>query len=205
MGVKSETVIIQGQYKPTIATSGLAVMTGIAFGGSFLKGNKLIISTRSATFNGQAILTTFPGSYNNPALGIAIQYDGVGHTMQKGREGKDLHVIHLTLPSNVQVQINRWMEPTEGDYINARITMPPQPNQDGHCGNFNGNQQDDDRLQIRARIGTTGVEPNLLILPGGKIPVGQSTRPDINNCPGAKLKHAKEICKRKEGKFIPSM
>merc|ERR1712107_514358 len=64
-----------------------------------------------------------------------------------------------------------------GNYINAKITMSAQPNQDGHCGNFNGNEADDDRLQIRARIGTTGVEANMLILPGAKIPIGQSNRP----------------------------
>ena len=84
-------------------------------------------------------------------------------------------------------------------------SMSAQPNHDGHCGNFNGNGVDDDRLQIRARIGTTGVAATDLILPGAKIPVGQSNRPDINNCARPKLEHAKTLCKAKEHKFIPSM
>merc|ERR1712099_189312 len=107
----------------------------------------------------------------------------VGSTMQEGRAGKALKIIHLTLPLSVQVQINRWTEASEGNYINAKITMPVQPGQDGHCGNFNGNQADDDRLQIRQRVGTTGVAVADMIFPGAKPPIGQSSRPDINNYP----------------------
>merc|ERR1711870_106838 len=203
--VKSDTVWIQGLYQPTHATSGLSVLKAIGFGGAFMKGNKLVIgaTAASATWNGQPILTMFPSNFQNELVTAA--YDSNGATMQDGRQGKQLHVIHLTLPLSVNVQINRWMEASEGNYINAKITMPAQPNQDGHCGNFNGNEADDDRLQIRARIGTTGVEANMLILPGAKIPIGQSNRPDINNCPKLKLEHSKKTCKDKEKKFIPSM
>merc|ERR1712151_1328511 len=62
-----------------------------------------------------------------------------------------------------------------------------------------------DRLQIRARVGTTGVAAGELLFPGAKIPVGQSNRPDINNCAAPKLEAAKTSCKAKEQKFIPSM
>merc|ERR1712151_606437 len=149
------------------------------------------------------ILASFPSTWNFHQ--ITAKYDSVGSTMQDGREGKQLHIVHLTLPLSVNVQINRWMEASEGNYINAKITMPSQPGQDGHCGNFNGNQADDDRLQIRARIGTTGVAQGDLLFPIQKTPIGQSNRPDINNCPRPKLESSKETCKKKEGKFIPSM
>jgi len=201
--VKSAQVWIQGLYKPTHATSGLSVMKGIAFGGPFISSHKLIIGTDSATFDGQPILTTFPSSYSS--AGISVQYNGQGATMQEGRSGKPLHVIHMSLPLGVNVQINRWLEASEGHYLNAKITMPAQPDQDGHCGNSNGNQADDDRLQIRARVGTTGVAVGDMLFPGPKTPVGQSNRPDINNCPRPKLEGAKESCKAKEQKFIPSM
>merc|ERR1711862_29166 len=92
-----------------------------------------------------------------------------------------------------------------GKYLNVKIEMPPQPGQDGHCGNFNGNQVDDDRLQIRARVGTTGVAQQDLLFPGIKTPVVQANRPDINDCPAARLNGAKDLCKKKEHKFIPSM
>ena len=62
--------------------------------------------------------------------------------------------------------------------------MPKQPGQDGHCGNFNGNQADDDRLQIRARVGTTGVAQGELIGFHTKTAVVQVNRPDLT-CWGA--------------------
>merc|ERR1712113_866232 len=136
-----------------------------------------------------------PSNFQNDV--VQIQYNSMGGTLQNGREGKALHVVHITLPNSVQVQINRWNEPDEGSYINARIQMPKQPGQDGHCGNFNGNAADDDRLQIRARVGTTGVLPNELLFPGGKIPVVAGNRPDINNCRANVLDDAKSRCKKK--------
>ena len=108
------------------------------------------------------------------------------------------------MPSGVQVEVNRWNEPGEGSYINVTITMPSQPGQDGHCGNFNGNPADDDRLQIRARVGTTGVAAGELYF-HTKTVVVQVNRPDINNCPAPQLDSAKDLCKKKEHKFIPSM
>merc|ERR1712203_1071448 len=122
---------------------------------------------------------------------MGAKYDSVGATMQDGRAGKQLHIVHLTLPMQVNIQINRWMEPSEGNYINAKITMSPQPGQDGHCGNFNGNQQDDDRMQVRARVGTTGVAVGDMLFPGAKTPVTVANRPNINDCPRAKLLAAK--------------
>lgn len=203
--VKSTTVLIQGQYKPTHATSGLSVLKQIAFGGPFLKGHKLIIGTTTASWDGQAILAGFPATWSENTVGVQAQYDGNGATMQDGRAGKALHIVHLTLPLQVTAQVNRWMEASEGNYINAKLNMPAQPNQDGHCGNFNSNVADDDRLQIRARVGTTGVAPGDMLFPGPKTPVVVGNRPDINNCPRPQLESAKATCKAKEQKFIPSM
>merc|ERR1712151_1061238 len=202
--VKSTTVHIQGMYRPTHATSGLSVMKKIAFGGPFLKNHVLIVGATTATWDGAPILGTFPSSWNFQQLVVA-KYDSLGSTMQDGREGKQLHIVHLTLPLSVNVQINRWTEASEGNYINAKITMPAQPGHDGHCGNFNNNPADDDRLQIRARVGTTGVAQGDLLFPGTKTPIVAANRPDINDCPKDRLENAKEQCKKKEGKFIPSM
>merc|ERR1712084_46119 len=91
-----------------------------------------------------------------------------------------MKIVHVTLPLGITMQINRWVSNKDGDYINVKITMPRQPNQDGHCGNFNGNATDDARSQVRARVGTTGVDPSELLF-GHKTPVVQANRPDINN------------------------
>merc|ERR1712083_192528 len=104
----------------------------------------------------------------------------------------------------VEVQINRWTERSEGNYINAKITMSAQPQQDGHCGNFNGNPADDDRLQIRQRIGKTGVAEGELFFPLPKTAINPGNRPDISDCAQPKLEDAKTRCKAKEHKFIPS-
>merc|ERR1712226_13666 len=201
--VKSTNVWIQGLYEPTHATSGLSVMKKIAFGGPFMNNNKLVVGAVTASFNDQPILATIMSQYAQN--GIVAKYDNIGETMQKGREGMTMKVVHLSLPAGVNVQINRWTEASEGNYINAKITMPAQQGQDGHCGNFNGNPADDGRTQIRARIGKTGVAEGDLILPGPKIDVAPGNRPDLNNCPQDKLTTAHDSCKAKLKVFIPPM
>merc|ERR1712190_651357 len=132
----------------------------------------ITVSATSASFDNQQILMGFPSTFNAPNFpGVSAQLNSLGGMLQENRNAANLRVVHLTLPSNVKIQINRWTEPAEGNYINAKITMSAQPNQDGHCGNFNGNPTDDERLQIRARIGVTGVAEGELILPGPKIPI----------------------------------
>merc|ERR1719412_3353910 len=137
-----------------------------------------------------------------------MQYNGVGELLQKGRAGKALHIVHIKIfdgtPEGILIQVNRWNEPSEGHYINIRITMHAQPGQDGHCGNFNGNAADDDRVQVRARVGKTGVAPGELLFKK-KTPVVQGNRPNINDCPAPKLEESKALCKEREQKFIPSM
>merc|ERR1712110_1113549 len=203
--VKSNTVMIQGKYQPTPMTHGLSVTKQIAVSGPFIKDHHLIIGARSATFDGVSILESFPSQWSNAEAGITASYDNQGEVLQKGRKGKELHVIHLQMPSGVLIQINRWTESSEGDYINVKITMPPIPGMDGHCGNFNGNNADDDRLQIRARLGKTGVPEGELLFPGPKTKVVQTDRPDINDCPQEKLKKATALCKAQEHAFFPSM
>jgi len=202
--VKSDTVKIQGKYLPTKMTHGLSVTKEIGVSGSFIKNHKLIIGARTATWDGVPILEGFPSQWSNNDAGVTAVYDNQGKVLQKSRVGKALHVIHLELPNSVKMQINRWTEPTEGDYVNTRITMPPIPGMDGHCGNFNGNDVDDDRLQIRARLGKTGVPEDELIFPGPKTPVVESDRPDINDCPQDELEAAEKLCKQSENSFFPS-
>jgi len=195
--VKSETVWIQGRYMPTAVTNGLSVTKEIAIGGPFLqstdgKNNVLRVSALSATFNGAGILTGFPDSWSNKDPMIEMHTDGSGEIMQASRQGKELHVVHVKLPYFIDLQINRWNEPGEGEYINVKITMSKQPGQDGHCGNFNGDPSDDTRPMIRSRIGTNGVESNLMFRT--KTPVKAPNRPDLNDCPVEKAAHAREVC-----------
>lgn len=203
--VKSSSVKIQGRYLATSRTNGLAVTKEIAVGGPFLQGHTLIIGAEGASWDDQPILTTFPSEFHLPGL-VDIRYDPYGEVMQDDRRGKPLHVVHADLPGGVRVQINRWNEPEEDHYINVKITMPPQPGQDVHCGNFNGNPTDDDRVQVRARVGKYGVAPGELMLRGGKTPiVPTQNRPDVNDCDATVLRQARAACRNREGTFFPSM
>jgi hypothetical protein len=203
--VHSEKVKIQGRYLATRNTNGLAVTKEIAVGGPFLQGHTLIVGTAGALWDEQPILTTFPSRFHLPGL-VDVQYNGLGEIMQDDRVGKAMHVVHIQLPGGVQLQINRWNEPKEDKYINVKITMPAQPDQDGHCGNFNGNPTDDDRLQVRARMGKHGVAAEELMLKGGKTPiVPTQNRPDVNDCDATVLRQARAACKNWEGAFFPSM
>merc|ERR1719411_1837330 len=205
--VKSARIWIQARYLPTRATSGLGVTKILAVGGPLLKGHKLFVSATWATWDGQPILQGFPSDYAVPGL-VDMHYNSQGALLQNGREGLDKHVVHIKIedgsPEGIQLQVNRWTRSSEGNYINVRISMHAQPGQDGHCGNFNGNSADDDRIQVRARVGRTGVAPGELLFKK-KTPVVQGNRPNINDCPAPKLEGAKALCKEREQKFIPSM
>lgn len=201
--VKSTTVHIQARYLPTPVTNGLGVTKELAIGGPFLDGHTLRISAQSASWDGEPILGGFPDEWSNddPPVGIVLNSEGA--VLQQGREGKPLRIVHVTLPLGVSLQVNRWNEPGEGDYINVRISMTAQPQQDGHCGNFNGNPGDDSRDQIRARVGTTGVSLEDLLF-NTKTPVVAPNRPDLNDCPQDKIENAKQLCQAKSPNGIPS-
>merc|ERR1712079_603213 len=126
------------------------------------------------TWNGAQILTAFPSSYSVPNL-LEMRYDNTGVLLQKGRGGKAKHIVHVNLPQGIIVQVNRWTEAAEGEYVNAKISMRAIPGMDGHCGNFNGNAADDDRLQVRSRVGTTGVANGPEFLFDAKTPVTTGT------------------------------
>jgi len=207
--VRSTTVSIQGRYMPTAVTNGLAVTKEIAIGGPFLqskdgKENILRITALNAFFNGVPIIPNFPDTWTNADPKIEIVTDSSGEVMQSSRQGKAMHVVHVKLPLFVSLDINRWNEPGEGDYINTKITMSAQPQQDGHCGNFNGNPADDTRPLIRSRIGTTGVDPADLLF-RTKTPVKKANRPDFNDCPTDKAEQARSVCTAKSKNGMPNM
>jgi hypothetical protein len=199
--VKSTTVIVQGKYSPTHATNGLAVTKQVGVAGSFLNGHKLIVGEEHATWDGNPILTTFPSTFHDPDGLVNIVYNNVGQLLQPGREGKSLHVVHVNLPGGMLMQINRWNEAGEGRYINTKITMSQQPQQDGQCGNFNGNPADDARLLVKARLGMGGVPAQDLIFPGPKTLINQ----ELESCPDTTLVSAHEACKAVSNNFWPHM
>merc|ERR1712029_52377 len=167
----SGVVSIQGRYLPTKYTNGLAVTKMVAIGGPVLKGNKLIIGPLAATWNGAPIIGALGSHFSQPGL-LTVNYDTSG----------------------------ALIDTTGGvDASKKKIDMHARPGQDGHCGNFNGNAADDDRLAVRQRVGTQGVPAGPELLFGAKTPITVANRPDINNCPEATLGAAKTDCTAKYG------
>jgi len=205
--VKSDTVWVQGKYQPTRMTNGLAVTKQVGIGGPFLGGHKLVIAVDQITWDGTVVQQGFENlgaTWQSATPPINLVYNNQGTIMQNSRAGKKLHVVHVQLPLGVKMEVNRWKEPGEGAYINVRLIMRPQPGQDGHCGNFNGQKEDDTRTAVRARVGKTGVPENALIFPGPKTEIKSGNRPDLNDCPEGQLKIAMDKCKAAEHKFFPS-
>mmetsp|Transcript_136026 Transcript_136026/g.290809 ORF Transcript_136026/g.290809 Transcript_136026/m.290809 type:complete len:494 (-) Transcript_136026:128-1609(-) len=205
--VKSDILEIQARYMATPVTHGLAVTKEIAISGRAIKNKRLVIGALGATWQGSPILKELPSNFEDPGL-VRMRYDDIGEEMQKSKVGMGLHVVHvdlLTIP--MHLDINRWNEPNEGSYINLRLILPGKalPGQDGHCGNFNSNAQDDERMAVRARLGRHGVpESKILFLDGKKTPISEKNQPDLDDCPQLLIEKAHTLCKAVEDRYIPS-
>merc|ERR1712194_1003307 len=192
--VKSGVISIQGRYLPTKFTNGLAGTKMVAIGGPLLKGNKLIIGPLTATWNGAPILGGFPSHFDQPGI-VHVDYDNVGALVDTAMDAAKKKIVH----------VNRWTASAGNEYVNWKVSMHSRPGQDGHCGNFNGNAADDDRMAVRQRVGTQGVPAGPELLFATKTPVTTANRPDINNCPTATLDAAKADCKATFGGMSPKM
>merc|ERR1719401_2776136 len=76
----------------------------------------------------------------------------------------DIHVVvplvDAHLPLGVKVRVYQW-----NNYVDVQVEMSPQPQQDGVCGNFNGNHADDTTQSIIQRVGAR-VRPSENLLSG---------------------------------------
>jgi len=147
--IRSKTVFVQARFEGTRYTMGLAASNRVLVGGPFLHGHKIEVGTRESgvlTVDGQPVCGGFPSSYTG--AGFSLTYDGQGEVPDVVPEGNEKRVVHMDLPDGVHVTVFQW-----NNYVDLRITMAPQPNQDGVCGNFNGEHLDDTTKTIFERIG----------------------------------------------------
>jgi len=205
--VKSPLLSIQGRYLPTQFTSGLAVTKMVAIGGSLLKGNKLIIGALIATWNGAPILTGFPSHFNQSEL--SVDYGNAGILVDAAINAQKKKIVHVKIADGtaegITIQVNRRTGSPGNEYVNWKISMHSRHGQDGHCGNFNGNAVDDDRLAVLDRVGNKGIPAGPELLFATKTPVANADGPDINDCPTATLEAAKANCKATFGGMSPKM
>jgi len=203
--VKSFPVAIQARYMATPVTNGLSVTKVLAIGGDILGRHLLRFSAQYAMWDEEAILTEFPSKWTSTSPPVSIVYDAEGEYLQEGREGKQLRVVKVTLPMGVSLQINRWNEPGEGDYMNVKIFLSgPLPNQDGQCGNFNGDPADDSRAALKERLGSSSAwvaDEDLLFKE--RTPVVKTADPSIDDCPADKMPEAEKLCGKISRNGIP--
>lgn len=203
--VKSFPVAIQARYMPTPITNGLSVTKVIAIGGDMMGGHLLRISAQYAMWDEEAILTDFPSEWTSASPPVSVVYDAEGEYLQEGRQGKELRVVKVSLPMGVSMQINRWNEPGEGDYMNVKIFLSgPLPNQDGQCGNFNGDPEDDSRAALKQRLGSSSAwvaDEDLLFKE--RTPVVKTADPSIDDCAADKMPLAEKLCGKASWNGIP--
>jgi len=148
--VHSSTVQIQG------ISAAYGRLQGVAVGGNWMKGHKLLLSKKGVTFDDQPILSKTGD--NHIVSGVVELYrpaqmslneteikelDGEDHWWEKHRKywrkfARGGAFYHFKLPLNVEI----WVSGAS-DRLQAMIRMPSQPNQGGYCGNFNGDSKDD--------------------------------------------------------------
>lgn len=194
--VKSPTIEIQGRFQATDWTkkndhTDYSSMTSMIVGGSFLGGHKIEVQSMLGKIlcDGNDVLNQFGVSYCGRGK---IVYDGQGALVDQAMAFLPHKVVHLVLPSSVHIQINRWP-----NFINSKILMTKQDNQDGVCGNFNGNSGDDMGKELHRRFGQGVAAVDLLFAHPIPIHVPQK-KPSEKRCGGEVRKRAEQICRQEE-------
>jgi len=180
---------VQLRYLATTATNGLAIAHDIAVGGPFMNQHILRVGPLQGgkiIWDFQEILTAF-GEFDPAGLG-KISYDNKGQLLDSAQEGLPRHIVHVLLPGNFFMQIYRWE-----NHLNVRIRMPPTPNQDGHCGNFNGDKDDDARDMIEGRIGDFVAKADLMF--DTYTPRTHGKAVSLDDCPEDQRQQAEQTCR----------
>merc|ERR1712039_90303 len=83
-------------------------------------------------------------------MGVRAQYGEVKDPIDEAQqENRPVHGLSVELPRGVKLAVDRWAK-----HLDLTISMQAQPGgQDGHCGNFNGDESDDTLELIKARMG----------------------------------------------------
>eukprot|EP00930_Biecheleria_cincta_P033204 TRINITY_DN2299_c0_g2_i1.p1 TRINITY_DN2299_c0_g2~~TRINITY_DN2299_c0_g2_i1.p1 ORF type:complete len:236 (+),score=36.06 TRINITY_DN2299_c0_g2_i1:95-709(+) len=162
-------------------------MTSIIVSGSFTQGHKIQVDSMlgSIRCDGRDILANFGQAICGNAQ---ITFDSQGALVDAAMAFLPHKVVHMHFPGGTEIQVNRWP-----NFINAKVQMSKQVDQDGVCGNFNGNPNDDGGKELHRRFGH-GVSQGECLFAN---PIPEHTpvkMPDSKRCSPAKLAQAKSVC-----------
>jgi len=146
-----QTVSVQARYmRDDSASERQLFVKSLAVGGDFLEGNTLIIRPLQDNIT----WTTPDGDCSE----ILIEQTSKFHVngLVKAKRHADARLVEdpsienpgvdFELPKGVKLLVNR-----QNHYVNVIVTMCPLQSQDGLCGNFNGNSDDDSLEMIEER------------------------------------------------------
>jgi len=184
--VKTKVLWIQGDFRPTPYTNGLAATIQIAMK---VQSNTVIvgpIQNGQITINGVPQCTTFPSTCGSADGVIRVAYNGQGNLVDAAQGHLVKHIVHIDAPMGVHLQVMRW-----DNHLNIKITMTPRAGgQTGVCGNFNGNAADDSGDGQLFRVAPSeNIFPNV---------IPPSPPPPIVPCAPARMAQAKILCGHKE-------
>lgn len=145
--VKSPLVHIQGRYNVVNRNRKHSFLRVLAVGGPFLGNNTLVIGNRRAKvkWNDYEILPAMGSEFRNRFIKARYHQDSkLVQDFNRSAPGTD-----IDLPLNVNMLVNRGK-----NGVGVMITMPRfEGGQDGQCGNFNGDANDDTAAMISHRMG----------------------------------------------------
>mmetsp|Transcript_68922 Transcript_68922/g.183618 ORF Transcript_68922/g.183618 Transcript_68922/m.183618 type:complete len:748 (+) Transcript_68922:211-2454(+) len=187
--VQSPVVMVQGKYEINPKWPKAAVMTSFAVGGAVMRGHRLVVENNKGVakvlYDGEPILQEFPSSFNNDLISARFDKTVSDHKRAKNKQG-----FLFLLPNDITLAVLQY----QGQYIDLTITMPRFPGKiDGHCGNFNGNKEDDTREAMFGR-GTSGEVKEGDSMFTTHVKGQKSPELDISDCDPKAIEFAEEHC-----------
>eukprot|EP00445_Apocalathium_hangoei_P081236 CAMPEP_0204184954 /NCGR_PEP_ID=MMETSP0361-20130328/54873_1 /ASSEMBLY_ACC=CAM_ASM_000343 /TAXON_ID=268821 /ORGANISM="Scrippsiella Hangoei, Strain SHTV-5" /LENGTH=660 /DNA_ID=CAMNT_0051145073 /DNA_START=14 /DNA_END=1996 /DNA_ORIENTATION=+ len=200
--VKSSTVAIQARFLATPFTNGMAATHALAVGGPFLQGHTIVVDPMEngqITWDGEPILHGAPQTFEKDGL-ATLYYNAEGELVDVAQSHLTKHILHMELPSGVKVEVMRW-----ANHINARITIAPLAGgQDGICGNYNGNHEDDTSDLITRRIGQRVAASDLLFSTQVRgASMSSASKQLTKECPEQRRAMAEDLCKQSNQQAAP--
>jgi len=209
--VKHPELDIHARFGFTARFPTASSTVGIAVGGSLIMGHTLVVEYVGpelgykgfkAFWDGQEILADYPSNYTSADKVLKARHDAMNPT-QYHREGRHtIGGVDGLLPSyyfEMKPDVNIYVL-IGPDNCNAVIqTKKLTGQQDGYCGNFNCNQDDDTMEEIKKRgLADPIPEQESLFRSGLKAPKASMTRtgpvPSLKNCKPDLKKKAEKAC-----------
>jgi len=195
--IKSDELSIQGRFQATNWTKAndmtdFSSMTGLIIKGSLIGNHEIEVKPLDyegqISCDGEPILENFGNKVCGPA---SMGYTSNGDLIDDAMAFLPHKVLHVFLPRGIVIQCNRWP-----NFMNAQVTMSAGTlgAVDGVCGNFNGDQEDDEGQHIHERWGKGLSDSEVLFQ--NHIPMYIPTKPiPAKKCPEEKRAKAEKICK----------